>query len=115
MAALSDVPKDLRPTVACMIRALRLEPHIDRLNAGAVMSSGWSSPRAYVEYRTVGRAKDLETIRFVSAETANGPEFSTGLFGVFAPPDKGPDDYRTGRVAQIWKTRCGVNAWALYN
>ncbi|HWD26866.1 MAG TPA: hypothetical protein VG387_06855 [Rhizomicrobium sp.] len=118
-AALNDVPEAVRPTVACMIDALGSQSHIDHVDAGLVMSS-WPSmspqtQHVYVEYHTVGRQKDDQTIRFIASGTGANLEFGTGLSGLFSSLDKGPDDYRTDRVSRIWRSKCRVRAWVLYN
>lgn len=118
-AAVADVPAQFRPTVACMIRAIRSEPHISRVRAGmsdARFSIGESPvPHPYVEYRTIGRDGYRGTIRFVASVYDGKLSFSTGLNGLSVVGGPRPDDWGTPRVMDLWKTRCGVGAAAVYN
>jgi hypothetical protein len=119
MADLADVPKQFRTDVACMVRALRHEPRITDARAGmsdAILSLGETpASHPFVEYRTIGRDGQSGTIRFLGRLSDGKMYFMTGLNGLFASNEPGPDDWSTSRVEDVWKKRCGIDANAVFN
>ena len=121
LATAADVrmPAQFRPVVACMIRALRSEPHISGARGG--MSEAQLSlnappvPHPFVAYRTVGRDGHSGTIRFDARISGGQIYFETRLSGLSAMGGPGPDDWGTGRVIDLWKAKCRVGADAAFD
>jgi hypothetical protein len=128
-AELADVPPELQKDMACMARVLQSMPGIDDVKTGTERGPNtlsvdpprkrdvWDKP--FVRYRVRDKGDRL-VLRFIATRDAkpNGSgysyEFWTGLNGLSPTPEP-PRDWRTGEVMGAWKSRCGVDANALYN
>jgi hypothetical protein len=114
-APISDALPSLRPDVQCMVNVLGTAPGVDHVRSGVSQTDGHTE--AFVEYRYHESNGHLDLVRFVayqSANSKNSVQFVAALNGLMTPGSPGPPDFAAVKVTRLWKLKCDVSAYELF-
>ena len=109
-----DPLPSLRNDLQCMVNVLASTPRIDHVRSGVSQTDGHIE--VFVEYR-YHESNSHRVVRFVadqSASSKNSVYFLTYLNGLMTPGSPGPPDYGTGKIARLWKLKCQVDAYEVF-
>ncbi len=114
-APISDALPSLRPEVQCMVNILATTAGVDDVRSGVSLTDGHIE--AFVEYRYHENNGQLGAVRFIAYQSANSKNsvyFLAVLNGLSTPRGPGPSDFGARKIARLWKLKCYVSAYTLY-
>jgi hypothetical protein len=113
-ASISDALPSLRPEVHCMVNVLGTTAGVDRIGSGESQSDGHIE--AFVEYRYHESNGQLGVVRFVyqSANSESTAYFLAVLNGLMTPGGPAPPDFGATEIERLWKRKCHVRAYTLF-
>lgn len=97
-----------------MVKVLGSTPRIDHVRSGVSQTDGHIE--VFVEYR-YHESNGHRVVRFVAGQSdssKNSVYFLTYLNGLMTPGSPGPSDYGTAKIATLWKLRCHVDAYDVF-
>jgi len=102
---LIGTPPELKRTVGCMLRVLKVMPDVE----GAVWHPGVGDGvhQPFLEYHFRG-----QLIRFQLDGSPGHYTFTVVLSGLFGA--RGPNDFGTGEVQRKWRAQCGADAGTFF-
>src|SRR5579863_3252824 len=107
----ADILRKERKHLECMVSVVRTTPHTDHARYEIV--DGNNSPVPAVKWRYLEEQMVLD-IQFNGQKSIDGSKwFYMTAFGGMGCAAKDPEIVLTGKIADIWKTKCGVLATIL--
>lgn len=110
-----DASPFLRPQVQCMVNVLESTPRVDHIRSRVSQTDG--HVESFVEYRYHDSNGRLGAVRFVAHQSGNSKNsiyFMAVLNGLMTPGGPGPLDFGAAKIARLWKRKCQVSAYELY-
>jgi hypothetical protein len=112
--ATNFAPPTAKQDLACMVRALKAVPGVDRVRSGSSKDATASSPAGmrhlFVQYRYIDKSGLHYDIRFNSQDRLYIAVLPNG---VHTEGSAEVNDWGTGNVIDRWKAHCGVAAGAI--
>lgn len=113
-ALISDALPSLRPKVKCMLNVLRTTPGVDHVRSEMSQTDGHA---AFLEYRYHESNGHIGVVRFVAYQSPNSKDsvyFLAVLNGLMTPGGQGSSEFGATKIARLWKLKCHVSAYTLY-
>lgn len=98
-----------------MVTVLGTTLGVDHVRSGISQTGGHTE--AFVEYRYHENNGQLGIVRFVAHQFANSKRpvgFVAMLNGLMTPGSLGPADFGTAKITKLWKRKCHVSAYELF-
>jgi hypothetical protein len=117
-APIGDALPSLRPEVQCMVNVLGTTPRVDHVRSGVSQTDGHTE--AFVEYRYHESNGQLGVVRFVAYQSANSKNSVhfvavAVMNGLMTPGSPGPPDlFGVAKITRLWKLKCHVSAYELF-
>lgn len=116
-APISDALPSLRPEVQCMVNVLGTTPGVDDVRSGVSQTDGHTE--AFVEYRYHESNGQLGVVRFVAYQSANSKNSVhfvavAVMNGLMTPGSPGPPNFGVAKITRLWKLKCHVSAYELF-
>ena len=90
-------------------------PAVDHVRSGESQTDGHI--KAFVEYRYQESNGQLGVVRFVADQAANSKDsvyFVAAMSGLMTRGRPGPPDFGAGKITRLWKLKCHVSAYELF-
>lgn len=113
-APTSDTLPSLRPEVQCMVNVLGTTARVDHVRSGASQTD--RHIEAFVEYRYHESNGQLGVVRFVyqSGNSKSSVYVLAVLNGLMTPGGPAPSDLGATEIERLWKLKCHVRAYTLF-